>query len=313
MVTTNTPPNVVNTRAPGTSLLEPHVLQRISKMELVAKQLMDGYVQGMHRSPHIGFALDFAQHRQYVAGDDVKRIDWRAYAKTERYYIKQYEVTTNLRCHIVLDASGSMAYQGPSDAMSKFRYGQFIAACLSYLVLHQQDSAGLVTFDNKIREFIPPRSSPSHLIRILRTLDATKAENESGISPLLHEVAERIHRRGMVVILSDLFDRSDALIEALHHLRHKRHEVLLMQIMANDELEFPFRKWSLFENIERSGDRLKLDPALMRTRYLENVATHLRAIREAVSKLNVSHVLLNTSRPFDDALTVFLAQRMGRK
>jgi uncharacterized protein (DUF58 family) len=313
MVTTNTPPNVVNARAPGTSLLEPHVLQRISKMELVAKQLMDGYVQGMHRSPHIGFALDFAQHRQYVAGDDVKRIDWRAYAKTERYYIKQYEVTTNLRCHIVLDASGSMAYQGPSDAMSKFRYGQFIAACLSYLVLHQQDSAGLVTFDNKVREFIPPRSSPSHLIRILRTLDATKAENESGISPLLHEIAERIGRRGMVVILSDLFDRSDALIEALHHLRHKRHEVLLMQIMANDELEFPFRKWSLFENIERSGDRLKLDPALMRTQYLENVATHLRSIREAVSKLNVSHVLLNTSRPFDEALTTFLAQRTGRK
>lgn len=313
MVTTNTPPNVVNTRAPGTSLLEPHVLQKISKMELVAKQLMDGYVQGMHRSPHVGFALDFAQHRQYVAGDDVKRIDWRAYAKTERYYIKQYEVSTNLRCHIVLDASGSMAYQGPSDAMSKFRYGQFIAACLSYLVLHQQDSAGLVTFDNKVREFIPPRSSPSHLIRILRTLDATKAENESGISPLLHEVAERIHRRGMVVILSDLFDRSDALIEAIHHLRHKRHEVLLMQIMANDELEFPFRKWSLFENLERSGDRLKLDPALMRTRYLENVATHLRSIREAVSKLNVSHVLLNTSRPFDDALTVFLAQRMGKR
>ena len=313
MVTTNTPPNVVNTRAPGTSLLEPHVLQRISKMELVAKQLMDGYVQGMHRSPHVGFALDFAQHRQYVPGDDVKRIDWRAYAKTERYYIKQYEVSTNLRCHIVLDASGSMAYQGPSDAMSKFRYGQFIAACLSYLVLHQQDSAGLITFDNKVRQFIPPRSAPSHLIRILRTLDATKAENESGISPLLHEVAERINRRGMVVVLSDLFDRADALIEAIHHLRHKRHEVLLMQIMANDELEFPFRKWSLFENIERSGDRLKLDPALMRTRYLENVATHLRAIREAVSKLNVSHVLLNTSRPFDDALTVFLAQRMGRK
>ncbi len=313
MVTTNTPPNVVNTRAPGTSLLEPHVLQKISKMELVAKQLMDGYVQGMHRSPHVGFALDFAQHRQYVPGDDVKRIDWRVYAKSERYYIKQYEVSTNLRCHIVLDASGSMAYQGPSDAMSKFRYAQFIAACLSYLVLHQQDSAGLVTFDTKVRQFIPPRSAPSHLIRILRALDATKPENESGIAPLLHDVAERIGRRGMVVILSDLFDRSDALIEALHHLRHKRHEVLLMQIMANDELEFPFRKWSLFENLERSGDRLKLDPALMRTRYLENVATHLRTIREAVSKLNVSHVLLNTSRPFDDALTVFLAQRMGRK
>src|SRR5580704_10498224 len=146
-----------NTRAAATSLLEPTVLQKISKMEMVAHQVMDGFVQGMHRSPHIGLALEFAQHRQYVPGDDVKRIDWRVFAKSERYYIKQYEVTTNLRCHLVLDASGSMAYQGPSDAMSKFRYGQFIAACLSYLVLHQQDSAGLVTFDNKVREFIPPR------------------------------------------------------------------------------------------------------------------------------------------------------------
>src|ERR1700712_5617834 len=126
------------------SLLDPTALARIGKMELVAKQLMDGYVQGMHRSPHIGFALDFAQHRQYVPGDDVKRIDWRAFAKSERYYIKQYEVSTNLRAHIVLDASGSMAYQGQSEVMSKFRYGQYVAACLSYLVLHQQDSAGLI-------------------------------------------------------------------------------------------------------------------------------------------------------------------------
>src|SRR5580658_8985037 len=142
-------------RPSAASLLEPSVLQKISKMELVAKQVMDGYVQGMHRSPHIGFALDFAQHRQYVAGDDVKRIDWRVYAKSERYYIKQYEVSTSLRCHLVLDASGSMSYRGSDDALSKFRYAQFVAACLSYLVLHQQDSVGLVTFDNKVRTFIP--------------------------------------------------------------------------------------------------------------------------------------------------------------
>jgi uncharacterized protein (DUF58 family) len=300
-------------RSSEASLLEPRVLQKISKMELVAHQVMDGYVQGMHRSPHIGFALDFAQHRQYVPGDDVKRLDWRAYAKTERYYIKQYEVTTNLRCNIVLDASASMAYQGAGDSMSKFRYAQFIAACLSYLVLHQQDSAGLVTFDNKVRQFIPPKSAPSQLMRILRTLDSTKPENESAIAPLLHEVAERIDRRGMVIVLSDFFDKSDALIDALHHLRHKRHEVILMQVMANDELEFPFRKWSLFENLERSGDRLKLDPALMRSVYLENVANHIRVLREAVNKLNATHLLFNTNKPFDDALMVYLAQRMGRK
>ena len=310
MATTTTTTNV---RPSATSLLEPKTLQKISKMELVARQLMDGYVQGMHRSPHIGFALDFAQHRQYVPGDDVKRIDWRAFAKSERYYIKQYEVSTNLRLHIVLDASGSMAYRGQGDVMTKFRYGQYLAACLSYLVLHQQDSAGLVTFDNKVRDFIPPRSSPSHLMRLLHTLDATKAEKESAIAPLLHEVAERIARRSMVVLISDLFDEPEPLIEAMHHLRHKRHEVILFHVMAHDELEFPFRKWSLFENLENTSDRLRLDPATMRTIYLENVAAHLRAVREACSKLNISHVLLDTSRPFDDALMVYLAQRMGKK
>src|SRR6266550_5758061 len=174
-------------RAPGTSLLEPHTLQRISKMELVARQVMDGYVQGMHKSPHVGFALDFAQHRQYVWGDDLKRIDWRVYAKADRYYIKQYEVTTNLRCHLILDASGSMNYKGQSDVLSKFRYAQFVAACLSYIVLHQQDAAGLVTFDNRVRSFIPSKSTPSQLMRVLRTLDATACEGESGIAPILHE------------------------------------------------------------------------------------------------------------------------------
>src|SRR5690242_16357288 len=148
-------------RTSGTSLLDPRVLQKISNMELVARQVMDGYVQGMHRSPHVGFALDFAQHRPYVWGDDLKRIDWRVYAKSDRYYIKQYEVTTNLRCHLILDASGSMAYRGQTDPLSKFRYGQFVAACLAYIVLHQQDAAGLVTFDNKVRSFIPSKSTPA--------------------------------------------------------------------------------------------------------------------------------------------------------
>jgi uncharacterized protein (DUF58 family) len=293
------------------SLLDPRALAKIGSMELVARQVMDGYVQGMHRSPHVGFALDFAQHRPYAEGDDIKRIDWRVYAKADRYYIKQYEVSTNLRAHLVLDASGSMAYRGAGDAMSKFRYAQFAAACLSYLVLHQQDSAGLFTFDTAIREFIPAKSSATHLMRILKTLDATRPQNESGVAPILHEVAERVPRRGMVIVISDLFDRVDALVEAMHHLRHRRHEVVLLHVMADDELTFPFRKWTLFENLERGNDRVRLDPATMRAQYLENVARHLKALRDAAGKLNVSHVLLNTSRPFDDALTGYLAARVG--
>jgi uncharacterized protein (DUF58 family) len=293
------------------SLLDPRALAKVSRMELVARQVMDGYVQGMHRSPHVGFALDFAQHRPYVAGDDIKRIDWRVYAKADRYYIKQYEVSTNLRCHVVLDASGSMAYRGQTDAMDKFRYAQFVTACLCYLVLHQQDSAGLVTFDTKVRDFLPAKSSPTHLMRILRTLDETKPANESGVAPLLHEIADRIPRRGMVIIVSDLFDKAEEIVNALHHLRHRRHEVLLLQVMADDELTFPFRKWSLFENLERAGHRIKLDPAVTRANYLESVNRHQKAIQSAAGKLNISHVLLNTKEPFDAALTNYLAARVG--
>jgi len=294
-------------------LLEPRYLAAVSKMELVAKQVMDGYVQGLHKSPHIGFALDFAQHRQYVPGDDIKRIDWRVYAKADRYYIKQYEVTTNLKAFIALDASGSMAYHGSNALMSKFRYGQFIAACLTYLILHQQDSCGLITFDNKIRDFLPPRSASSHLLPITRALDATHAGEESTIAPQLHDIAERIGSRAMVIIISDFFDNAETLIQSLHHLRHKRHEVLMLQIMAEDELTFPFRKFSEFESLERSGHRVKLDPAVVRARYLESVQTHLKRIRDACSDLRISHTLMRTSQSLDDALTKYLATRMGSR
>jgi len=301
------------TQPSSLSLLDPRALAKVSRMELVARQVMDGYVQGMHRSPHVGFALDFAQHRPYVPGDDIKRIDWRVYAKADRYYIKQYEVSTNLRCHVVLDASGSMAYRGAADAMTKFRYAQFVAACLCYLVLHQQDSAGLVTFDTKIRDYLPARSNATHLMRLLRALDGTKPSNESGVAPILHEVADRVPRRGMVIVVSDLFDDVDRLVEALHHLRHRRHEVLLLQVMADDELTFPFRKWSLFENLERQDHRLRLDPATMRAAYLDNLNRHQKKLVAAAGRLNVSHVLLNTSQPFDVALTNYLAARVGWK
>ena len=295
------------------SLLDPRSLAKLSKLELVAKQFMDGYVQGLHRSPHLGFALDFAQHRQYTPGDDIKRLDWRVFAKADRFYIKQYEVSTTLRAHLVLDASGSMAYRGPQDAMSKFRYAQFCTACLAYLILHQQDAAGLVTFDSKIRHMLPPKTAPSHLLRMIRTVDDTRAEKESAIAPLLHEVAERLKQRGLVIIISDLIDNATEIVEALHHLRHKRHEVLLLQVMANDELTFPFRKWSLFESLERDDFRLKLDPALIRARYMDNLDRHMQTIKDGTRKLAIQHVLLNTAKPFDEALISYLSRRMGKK
>ena len=295
------------------SLLDPTALAKISRLELVARQLMDGYVQGLHRSPHLGFALDFAQHRQYVPGDDIKRLDWRVYAKADRFYIKQYEVSTTLSAHIVVDCSGSMAYKGEHDSLSKFRYAQFLGSCLAYLILHQQDAVGLVTFDSKVRDILPPKTAPSHLMRMIKTLDDAKAEKESAIAPLLHDVAERIKHRGLVVIISDLLDNAADIIEALHHLRHKRHEVMLLQVMSDDELTFPFRKWSLFESLEKSDQRLKLDPAMIRAKYLDNLARHQQTIKDGVNKMGIQHVLLNTKNSFDDALVAFLSRRMGKK
>ncbi len=272
---------------------------------------MDGYVQGMHKSPHIGFALDFAQHRQYVPGDDIKRIDWRVYAKADQYYIKQYEVTTNLRAQLVVDASGSMGYQGQGDVMSKFRYAQFVATCLAYLVLHQQDSVGMATFDTQVREFIPARSASAHLFTIARAARRLRAGGESGIGAILHDVAERLGHRQLVVLISDLFDNAEKLVQAFHHLRHKRHEVIVMQVMADDELSFPFRKFSLFESLEISSQRVKLDPVTMRATYLENLARHLKTVQDACNEMRISYTLFKTNEPVDMALAAYLARRMG--
>ncbi len=292
-----------------TALLDPKVLSKIGRLDMVARQVMDGYVQGMHKSKHIDFAIDFAQHRQYVPGDDVKRIDWRLLGKSDRYYIKQYEVTTNLRAYIILDCSGSMAYRGMAE-LSKYRYSQFMAASLAYLTLHQQDSVGLITADNVIRDFIPSRSTPSHLINIINTLEARQAGGESRLAVLLHDIAQQITHRGLVIIISDFFENPEALVSALHHFRHRRHEVLMLHVMDDDELNFPFRKWTLFQNMELPQHRLRLDPALMRRQYLDNLRSHLTTLRRTAADLNISYSLFNTSRPFDDALSQYLANRM---
>lgn len=299
--------------AAASALLAPRLLSRISRLEMVARQVMDGYVQGMHRSAHLGFATDFAQHREYTPGDDLKRIDWRVYAKVDRYYIRQYEVSTNLRAQLLVDASGSMGYRGSHDAMSKYRYAQFTAACLAYLLLHQQDSCGLITIDDKIRDFIPARSTASHLITLARALDACPLGVEGKLSRTLHEAADRLKQRCMVILISDLLDPAVDVISALHHLRHRRHEVLLLQILAHDEIAFPFRQWTLFKNMELTGHELRLDPAVVRRRYLDAIGAHRRAIEKACSDLRISYQLIDTQNSVDQALTAYLSTRLRER
>ena len=299
-------------------LLDPAALAKIHRLELIARGVVEGFVSGRHRSPYKGFSVEFAEHRQYVPGDDIRDLDWRVYGKSDRYYIKQYIEETNLRGTILLDASGSMGYTGTQAArydgqpVSKFRYGQFLAASLAHLMIHQQDAVGLVTFDTEIRRYIPARSRVSHLRAILKELHETGAGKETSLSPIFHDVAERVHRRGLVIVISDLFDDPEDLLNALHHFRYRRHEVMVLHIMAEEELAFPFDQVSVFKDLELDSRRVQLDPRAIRAEYLDRVQNHIRRVEMGCGQMNIDYVPLSTKRSFDEALAHYLASRKQR-
>jgi len=299
-------------------LLDPEALAKIHRLELVARGLVEGFVSGRHRSPYKGFSVEFAEHRQYVPGDDLRDLDWRVYAKSDRYYIKQYIEETNLRSVILLDASGSMRYTGREAArhegrrLSKFAYGRFLAASLAHLMINQQDAVGLVTFDTAIRRYIPSRSRISHLRVLLEELVETGPGGESDLAPVFHDIAERIHRRGLVVVISDLFDDPREILNALHHFRYRKHEVLLLHVMAEEELTFPFDRWSQFRDLERPPRRVQLDPRSVRAAYLERVRAFIKDIRTGCGRMDVDYVQLSTRRSFAVALAHYLASRRTR-
>ena len=300
-------------------LLDPEALGKIHRLELIARGLVEGFFSGRHRSPYKGFSIEFSEHRQYVAGDDIRDLDWRVYAKSDRYYIKQYIEETNLRVVILLDASGSMKYTGEEAArhdgrrLSKFEYGQFLAASLAHLMIHQQDAAGLVTFDTRIRRYIPSRSRGNHLRFLLSELVATQPGNETAVAPIFHDIAERIHRRGLIIVISDLFDNAEEILKALHHFRYRKHEVIVLHVMAEEELTFPFDRWSLFRDLEFDERRVQLDPRSVRAAYLEKVGDFLRQIEAGCGQMDIDYVPLSTKRSFDAALGMYLAQRRRRK
>ena len=299
------------------SLLDPGVLNKFSNLELIARQVVEGFLSGRHKSPYKGFSVEFAEHREYTRGDEIRHIDWRTFGKTDRYYIKEYEVETNLRSQIVLDVSGSMAYgktrSGGQVGVSKFTYGSYLAAALGYMLLHQQDSVGLVTFDTKIRRYIPTRSAPNHLRNICRELQQTETGGETELADVFHDLAERFKRGGMVVIISDLFFDPKSLLSALQHFRHRHHEVLLFQVLDPDELTFPFRNWSEFRDLEIDDDRIRIDPVRVREGYLESMREFLDDLKHGCGQMSIDHVMLDTTTPFDRALSYYLARRAWRK
>ncbi len=290
---------------------DPTSLAKYGRLTMVARTVVEGFLTGVHKSPYKGFSVEFAEHRQYYPGDEIRHIDWRAYGKTDRYYIKEYEEETNLKAHLLVDASGSMAYRGQGP--SKFEFAQYIAASLAYLMLHQLDAVGLTLHDTKVRALIPPRASSKHLLNLINTLEKTQAGGETSMAPLWHELAGQIRRRGMVIILSDCFDQIGPLMNALRHFRHHRHEVLLFHILAPEEIEFPFKKWTQFRNLEVAGHKLLVDPQRLRKEYLKNFNEFCRQLRQQAGEMQIDYHLMRTDQPVEQALGVYLTKRQTQK
>jgi len=290
--------------------LDPLTLAKVRDLELQARLVVEGYLSGMHKSPYHGFSVEFAQHREYVPGDDIRHMDWKVYGRTERYFLKQYEEETNLVCWLLLDVSESMQYR--SGPLSKYDYACIVAAALAYLVLHQQDSAGLVTFDDRIRKFLRPSSQLSHLKELVSVMNQGLAREKTRLAPLFHDLAERITRRGLILILSDLFDDVPDLLAGLKHLRHKRHEVVVFHILDGAELDFPFQDATLFRGLEQSPDLLT-DPRSLRDGYLTEIGNFLADLQRGCRQQNIDYVQLRTDTNLAVALSSYLAHRMTRK
>jgi uncharacterized protein (DUF58 family) len=290
---------------------DPTSLAKYGRLALVARTLVEGFLTGAHKSPYKGFSVEFAEHRQYYPGDEIRHIDWRAYGKTDRYYIKEFEEETNLRAHLLVDASGSMAYKGAHP--SKFEYAQYVAASLAYLMLHQRDAVGLVTHDTKIRQIIKPKASSKHLLHLLRTLEGTSPGGETSMAPIWHGLAGEIRRRGLIVILSDCFDQLPALMRALQHFRHERHEILLFHVLAPEEMEFPFKKWTQFRNLEVAGHKMLVDPQRLRKEYIKNFNEFCKGLRDQAGQMQIDYHLLRTDEPVDRALGIYLTRRQMRR
>lgn len=293
--------------------LDPEVVSKLSTMELRARLVVEGFITGLHKSPYHGFSVEFAEHRQYMPGDEIRRVDWRVYGKTDRFYVKQFEEETNLKSYIAIDSSASMNFASDSDAkgtkrISKFAYASFIAASLSYLMIQQRDAVGLMLYDSDIRTIIPPHATKQHLRRVLGELEKVLPTHSTNSSVALHQLAERITRRGFVVVLSDLFDDPAKIIAALKHFRHNNHEVLVMQILDPIERSFAFGNDAIFKDSE-TGEMLSTQPYHIQKAYQESMRQFIESYKKECRENAIDYLLLDTSVPFDVALLNYLNKR----
>ncbi len=296
--------------APSAGIFDPRDLARIEDLELLASRVVDGLLAGRHRSELKGGSAEFTEHRGYVPGDEVRLIDWKVFGKSDRYYIKQYIEQTCLQVIVALDASGSMAFG--LQGVSKFQYGRAVAACLTRLVLRQSDSAGLAVLGTNLRSYVPPRSNPGHFQALLSLLSQSRPAGETALAANLTELARRIRRRCVIVLLSDAFDDIETLKRALQFLRSRGHEVIFLHTMAPEELTLEFNGWSRFECLEVDGRRVDLDPALIRRDYVENVRRFLSDLKHVCGETGCDYHPLPTDRPVGEALAFYLKRRSAR-
>ena len=299
--------------APGSRFLDPAVLARIGSLELLARTVVEGFVAGLHRSPHLGLSTDFAEHRPYMPGDDTRRIDWKLYARTDRHFVKEFEAETNASALFVLDVSPSMRFRSEGAALSKLDYARFLVACLAHFGQGQRDRVGLATFDRAVTDYVPP--STRHLPHVLHSLERAEAaapgENRSELATLeapMRQVAEHARRRGVVILVSDLYDEPRAVADAVSLLRARGSDVSVFQVLDPAELDFPYEEAATFRDAE-TGETLPVVPDKLAEKYRAAMAAHVAAVAKLLGEAGVDHVLLRTDRPLDDALFAYLANR----
>jgi uncharacterized protein (DUF58 family) len=276
-------------------------------MELVARLVVEGFITGLHKSPYHGFSVEFAEHRQYMPGDEIKHLDWKIFGKTDRYYIKQFEEETNLKSYIIVDTSKSMAFAS-EGRLSKLTYASYIAGALSHLMIQQRDAVGLALYDERVRTYMPPHATKSYLKEILRHLELAEPNNRTSTAASLHEIAERIKRRGLVIILSDFFDSPKEIMTAFKHFRHKKNEVIVMQVLDPLERSFAFGRDAVFKDLE-SAEELMTQPWHIQKAYQESMKKFLEDYKRSCREHNIDYVLLDTATPFDVALFEYLHKR----
>ena len=313
---------------PGANLIDPNVLARIGNLELLARIVVDGFINGLHRAPHLGSSTDFAEHRLYTPGDDIRRVDWKLYGRTDRYYLKQYEADTNTNFTAILDVSKSMRYGASKEPVrvSKLEYGCFLAACLAYFSSLQRDRVGLITLDRDIATYVPPSSK--HLRLILQSLDQTIKEGETAqaydaktnvlgethlaaateLGPPMRKISELFRRRSMIVVISDLYEEPEAIVDAISQLHGRGNDVMVFHLLDPTELEFPFVDSSNFIDIE-TGERLPVIPEYLRKQYREVVQQHIAALGKGLRDHRVDYALFDTSQPLDGAMFAYLSTR----